>query len=130
MTVDTETACRIALGVIFFVTAAVGIPHRLRADRAGGRVSTQVDPPWFWGLMSVFAPLIALTCLLFVIQPRWVDFAQIDAPRWLRLSGIPVGATGVILFGWMFRHLGLNVTSTSMPRGDAQRREILTLLAY
>lgn len=119
MAIETEAACRIALGIIFAVTAAIGIPHRLRADRAGGRVSTQVDPPWFWILMSVVAPLIALTCLIFLIQPRWVDFAQIDAPRWLRLIGIPVGVIGVVLFGWMFRHLGLNVTSTSMPRVDA-----------
>jgi protein-S-isoprenylcysteine O-methyltransferase Ste14 len=26
---------------------------------------------------------------------------------------------GLGLFGWMFRHLGLNVTSTSMPRATA-----------
>ena len=116
MGVDTEAACRIALGIIFAAAAAIGIPHRLRADRAGGRVSTQIDPPWFWRLMSVIAPLIALTCLAFLIQPRWTDFARFDAPRWLRLTGIPVGMAGGVLFGWMFRHLGLNVTSTSMPR--------------
>ena len=69
--------------------------------------------------MSVVAPLIALTCLVFLINPQWVDFARFDSPRWLRLSGIPVGASGVVLFRWMFQHLGLNVTSTSMPRVDA-----------
>jgi protein-S-isoprenylcysteine O-methyltransferase Ste14 len=116
---DTETVCRIAMGIIFVATAGIGIPHRLRADRAGGRVSTKVDPPWFWRFMSLVAPVVALTCLVFLIQPRWIDFARFDAPRWLRLTGIPVAATGVSLFAWMFRHLGLNVTSTSMPRSDA-----------
>jgi protein-S-isoprenylcysteine O-methyltransferase Ste14 len=69
--------------------------------------------------MAVVAPIVLLVSLAFLIQPRWVDFARADAPPWLRLTGVPVGFAGVALFWWMFHHLGLNVTSTSMPRRDA-----------
>lgn len=119
MALDPETGCRVALGVIFLGVACIGVPHRLRADRAGGRVSRQVDPAWFWILMGLVGPPVALVCLAFLIQPRWVDFASIDAPPWLRLLGAPAALAGLALFGWMFRHLGLNVTPTSMPRGNA-----------
>lgn len=119
MALDSEAACRVVLGLIFLGAAGIGVPFRLRADRAGGRVSRRVDPPWFWYLMFVVGPPVTLVCLAFLIQPRWVDFATIDAPPWVRLMGAPVGLAGLGLFGWMFRHLGLNVTSTSMPRGNA-----------
>jgi protein-S-isoprenylcysteine O-methyltransferase Ste14 len=115
----TEDGCRIVLAVILLGTAAVGIPHRLRADRAGGHVSRRADPSWFWLGMSLAGPPLALTCSAFLIQPRWVDFASVDTPGWSRWLGAPVAMSGVVLFGWMFRHLGLNVTSTSMPRAAA-----------
>ena len=99
--------------------AAIGIPHRVRADRAGGAVSRRNDPAWFWFSMSLAGPPLALTCVAFLIQPRWVDFARLELPSWARLLGAPVALLGVALFGWMFRHLGLNVTSTSMPRAAA-----------
>jgi len=121
MPLETETLCRVALGLIFLGAACIGIPHRLRADRAGGRVSArQVDPGWFWLGMGLAAPPVTLACLAFLIQPRWVDFAHLDAPAWVRLIGVPVAMAGIALFGWMFRHLGLNVTSTSIPRDNAR----------
>lgn len=119
MAFDSETGCRVALGLIFLGAVCIGVPHRLRADRAGGRVSSRVDPSWFWILMGVVGPPVLFVCLAFLIQPRWVDFARIDAPLWLRLTGVPVALAGIALFGWMFHHLGLNVTSTSMPRDNA-----------
>jgi protein-S-isoprenylcysteine O-methyltransferase Ste14 len=119
MALDVESGCRIALGLIFVAAASIGIPHRVRADRASGHVSNRVDPSWFWRAMSIAGPPLALTCLAFIIQPRWVDFARLEAPAALRWTGVPIGVLGVALFNWMFRHLALNVTSTSMPRATA-----------
>jgi protein-S-isoprenylcysteine O-methyltransferase Ste14 len=115
---DPETICRMALGLMLVGAGFIGVPHRLRADRVGGRMSPRVDPRWFWILMGLVGPPGALTCLAFLIEPRWVDFARIDVPWWLRLTGAPVGLAGLALFAWMFRHLGLNATSTSMPRAS------------
>jgi protein-S-isoprenylcysteine O-methyltransferase Ste14 len=119
MMLEVESICRIALGGLFVGAACIGIPHRRRADRVGGSVSRKEDPSWFWWWMSAVAPLMALACVAFLINPRWIDFAGIDLPAGLRLAGIPIGAAGLFVFGWMFRHLGLNVTSTSMPRANA-----------
>ncbi|MDP3070730.1 MAG: isoprenylcysteine carboxylmethyltransferase family protein [Opitutaceae bacterium] len=119
MPLSPETGFRLALAAIFVAVACIGIPHRLRADRAGGAVSRQGDPRWFWIATWLVTPVLALTCVAFLVQPRWVDFARLDAPAWLRWLGVPVGVAGLALFAWMFRHLGLNVTSTSVPRAAA-----------
>lgn len=116
---DAEVTFRIALGVMLVALAGIGLPHRLRADRAGGSVSRQGDPRWFWVGMASVGPPVPLVCAAFLIDPRWVDFAGVELPPAVRLLGIPVGALGLGLFAWMFRHLGLNVTSTSLPRADA-----------
>jgi len=116
---EPESACRVVVGFMILGAAAIGIPYRLRADRAGGRVSRQVDPAWFWIGMTLAGPPVALTCLAFLIQPRWIDFAAFDASPVLRLIGAPIALAGIGLFAWMFRHLGLNVTSTSIPRASA-----------
>ncbi len=116
---EAEFICRVVLVLIVLATGAIGIPYRLRAERAGGPVSRQNDPAWFWVLMSLVAPLVALACITFIVYPRAMDFAAIPLRLWIRLSGAPVGFGGLVLFSWMFRHLGLNVTSTSVPRPNA-----------
>jgi len=119
MSVEPELGSRIALGLIFVGVTVLGLPHRLRADRVGGQVPIRVDPPWFWFLMGLVGPPVALVCVGFLIQPRWVDFGVMGFPPGLRLAGLPVGVAGLALFGWTLVHLGANVTSTSMPRAAA-----------
>src|SRR5262245_52992704 len=119
MQFDLELTCRIAVGAMILTAAAIGLPHRVRADKAGGHVPTRVDPRWFWATMACIGPPVLFVIVAFLIQPRWIDFARLPLPAWVRLLGIPLGLAGVTLFTWMFRHLGLNVTSTSMPREKA-----------
>ena len=119
MSLTTETACRIALAAVFAAVLVVGLPHRVRADRAGGRVSPRGDPRWFWALMALVGPPVALVCLGFILRPRLVEFAQLGLPPEWRWLGVPVAGAGVWLFAAVFRHLGLNVTSTSIPRANA-----------
>ena len=106
MPLNPETGCRIALGAIFISVAAIGLPRRIRADRAGGHVSIRNDPPWFWLGMAMVGPLMLAACVAFIVQPRWIDFALLPASPIVRLLGIPVALLGVVLFAWMFQHLG------------------------
>src|SRR5688572_32506329 len=114
MELDSETGYRMSLLLMILCVAGIGIPHRLRADRASGHVSARVDPAWFWIVMSLAGPPLALSTLAFIIQPRSVEFATFEADPWVRWIGVPTQLLGLALFAWMFRHLGLNVTSTSM----------------
>ena len=116
---DSEPAFRVALAMMMLGAAAIGLPHRLRADRAGGRVSPRVDPGWFWAGMALVGPPLVFVGVAFLFAPQWVEFSRIDLPNGVRCLGMPIGAAGLALFLWMFRHLGLNVTSTSQPRAQA-----------
>lgn len=113
---EPETFGRLALGVVIAGAVVIGLPHRLRADRTGGPISPRVDPAWFWILMVIVGTPLGLVCLAFLVHPAWVESARFDLSIGWRWLGAAIGLTGLVLFAWMFRHLGLNVTSTSMPR--------------
>jgi protein-S-isoprenylcysteine O-methyltransferase Ste14 len=119
MTPDIDLIARLGLGLIFAGAAVIGFPHRLRADRAGGKVSIRGDPAWFWRFMLIAAPALLLACIIFLINPRWMDWSAVPLPPWLRLAGLILALPGLGLFKWMFVHLGHNVTSTSVPRSNA-----------
>ncbi len=116
---DIETTCRIALAGILVLASVDSGYHRIRAEKRGGHVSLGNDPRWFW--IVVFPALLAfmLGTFAFLINPGWLNFTKIPMPDYLRLLGIPLGLLTLILNGWMFRHLGDNVTKTSMPRENA-----------
>lgn len=120
MWANPEVFFRLTIGLIFISAVVIGLPRRIQADRAGGRVSMRSDPRWFWIIMAFVGPPTALACLGFILQPRWVEFAQWQLPVVIRWLGVPTAFAGLALFHWMFRHLGLNVTSTSAPRARAE----------
>lgn len=116
---DIETTCRLALGGFLVLTAFISGYYRLRADKLGGHVSLRNDPVWFWivifpAMLTYMYPILA-----FLIHPPWLGFSVMPLPDYLRLLGIPLGLVSLILIVWMFRHLGHNVTKTSMPRENA-----------
>lgn len=117
MTIDS--ICRLALGGILLLACFDSGYHRLRAERKGGRVGLGNDPIWFWIVIMPAMAAFLLGILGFLINPAWLAFTKIALPDYLRLLGIPLGLVTVILNDWMFRHLGLNVTKTSMPRENA-----------
>jgi protein-S-isoprenylcysteine O-methyltransferase Ste14 len=114
-----EFIARFSVAALLAGAMAIGIPHRVRADRAGGRVSRRHDPAWFWGTMAVVGPLLLLSFVAFVVNPRWLDWSAVPVPAWMRIIGLPLGLAALAGFKWMFTHLGANVTSTSMPRAGA-----------
>lgn len=119
MLFEPEIACQLALGAILLGVLLVGGPARIRAEQTGGGVPLSVDPAWFWIGMGVVGIPVAFFCLAFLVEPEWVARTRLPLPPAVRLLGAPIGGAGVGLFAWMFRHLGLNVTSTSMPRANA-----------
>ena len=47
--------------------------------------------------MAVAGPPLVLACVAFLVQPRWLDFARVDFPPWLRVLGVPVALAGQIM---------------------------------
>ena len=114
-----EIACRLTIAAIMLVGISIAVPFRRRADRVGGRVPRSADGPGFLTALVVIAVPMMLMPLCFVVHPPWMHWSQLDLPTWVRLGGAPLGAAALILLYHMFSHLGLNVTTTSVPRPDA-----------
>lgn len=119
MALDIDLLARLAIGLLLLGAVVIGMPHRVRAERAGGPVPRSHDPAWFLRTMGVVGPLLLLSWVTFVINPRWLGWSAMALPNWLRVAGLPIGLVALAGFKWMFVHLGSNVTSTSMPRAQA-----------
>jgi protein-S-isoprenylcysteine O-methyltransferase Ste14 len=53
-----------------------------------------------------------LSILLYLINPRWMSWAQVDVPEWLRWMGVGLGMVALPLLYWLFSSIGTNITQT------------------
>ena len=94
----------------------ISVYFRRRADRVGGSVPRSRDGAAIAIPLAVFGLAGFGGLLVYVINPAWMRWSQLELPAWVRLSGGPLGIAALVLFVWMFRHLGDNVTPTATTR--------------
>jgi protein-S-isoprenylcysteine O-methyltransferase Ste14 len=114
-----ENAFRWALGALMGMGFALSAWHRIRADRAGGRISRRHDGALVVTLLVTSGLAATAGLLAYLVNPAWMRWSQLDLPPWLRLEGIPLGVAALLLFAWIFRTLGGNVTATAQARENA-----------
>ncbi len=119
-----ENAYRWALGAIMAAGFAVSAWHRIRADRARGRVSRRDDGALVVAALVTSGLAATGGLAAYLVNPAWMRWSQLDLPPWIRLEGIPFGVAALLLFAWVFGSLGANVTAT------AQTRETHTLVTH
>ena len=111
-----ENVYRWALLAILALGLVVSRYFRGKADRAAGRVARRGDGlPVMIGLIVGGVGAMG-GVLAYLVNPRWMEWSQLELPPWLRLLGIPMGVAAVGLFAWVFRFLGANVTPTAQTR--------------
>ncbi len=102
------------------IVAATGVStyHRRRADRAGDRISARVERWPVRILTRGFGAAAWLALFATILAPDRMAWSTGVPPLGLRWLGAAVVAAGPLLFLWVFRHLGGNVTSTVVTRRD------------
>ncbi len=95
---------------------AMSAYYRHKADRAGGPAPRRDDGPVVVAGLLVSALGGLGGVLVYVANPAWMTWSQMELPRFLRLLGIAVGLAALGLFWWAFRALGTNVTPTARTR--------------
>ena len=68
--------------------------------------------------LRLFGLVATLTLMLYMINPAWVKWSQMELPDWLRWIGAGISALGIPLFFWMFRCLSKNLTDTVVVREE------------
>jgi len=54
--------------------------------------------------------------IAWLINPRWLDWAKLSLPTWLRVLGLGFFLLWGLLLVWTFRNLGNNLTDTVVTR--------------
>jgi protein-S-isoprenylcysteine O-methyltransferase Ste14 len=114
-----EDPFRIALVTIFCLTIVVVAYHRLQAAKSGERISRREE-----GLLLAVALRLAglglwAATLVYLVDPAWMEWAQVALPGPVRWSGAVVGSLGCALMVWTLVNLGRNLTDTVVTRVHA-----------
>lgn len=114
-----EVPFRIALLTIFSLTVVIVGYHRFQAAQSGERISRRDE-----GILLAISLRFAGLCLwvgtvAYLIDPAWMEWAQLPLPTWLRWLGGACAALFVGLVYWTLTNLGKNLTDTVMTRAQA-----------
>ncbi len=114
-----ESTLRLLSAAVLATTMAVGVRARLRAHHAGGNVPRRAEGiALMIGLRGV-AGVWAFGFMAWLIDPRWIRWAELPLPGFLRWTGALLLMLSVPLYAWVFHHLGLNLTDTVVVRHQA-----------
>jgi protein-S-isoprenylcysteine O-methyltransferase Ste14 len=105
--------------LISVVGMAISIRFRQSAERASSeKISLKEE-----GLLTTIALRAAGLAVwagvfIYIINPAWMNWSQIDLPLAARWSGVILGVLSDILAYWIFSSLGKNVTPTVVTRAN------------
>ena len=100
---------------------AISVFYRRRAASSGERISHVQEEGWMLMSIRVFFGLgMWLSTLVYMINPGWLAWAQLDLPVWLRWIGAVLLLLGVPMIYWVFSSLDRNVTGTVAIRREHQ----------
>ena len=111
---DGERPFRIALAVIFTAFTVI----RVHFGRSAGHVRhpegkrTGVDASIAAALLSFLIPFEVVTLFAYLFLTRWVMWAALPMPAWVRWIGAGLGVLALLLFAWVHRSLGANFSNS------------------
>jgi protein-S-isoprenylcysteine O-methyltransferase Ste14 len=113
---EHELWFRIILAAILVSGFAISGYHRRRAAARDSSVSSR-DENVRLRLLRAAIGLPTFTVLAgHLITPEHFEWASFGAPDAIRWLGVVVSAATLPLLGWLFRHLGHNVTTTTLVK--------------
>jgi protein-S-isoprenylcysteine O-methyltransferase Ste14 len=116
----SENPFRIALVVVFVLTMAVTLYHRIQAAKSGEKISHKEEGYLFAAVLRLAGLVLAISTLGYLIFPAYFQWAAMPLPLWLRWLGVVTGALCSLLMYWTLSTLGKNLTDTVVTRADAE----------
>ena len=89
---------------------------RIRSQATGERLDRWQEGRFILFTLRPIGLATMLGLVLYLINPRWMQWSSIDLPAWLRWTGVGLGAVAGALLIWTLRNLGPNLTDTVVTR--------------
>lgn len=110
-----ELLFRVFFGVILLGAFLISGTFRRRARRteaiARAREGAQV-----LALRLLFAAPLYVALLGYLINPRWMAWASLPLPQWLRWAGVAAGLAVLPAIYWVMSSIGTNVSETYLTK--------------
>ncbi|MEW6240783.1 MAG: isoprenylcysteine carboxylmethyltransferase family protein [Chloroflexota bacterium] len=112
-----ENILRVLTTIIFLTGIGISVYFRRKADRdSGERVSYKDEGRPMFLILRLGGLLLWLSAFAYLINPAWMDWSRVNAPGWVRWTGVGVGILCDILLYWMFTSIGQGITPTVATR--------------
>lgn len=69
-------------------------------------------------LLRVFGLAGWLSVIIYLINPEWMRWSEIQLPMWARWIGVVTAIISVPLMYWLFKSIGKNITQTVKTRKE------------
>jgi len=106
--------------LIFISALAISFYYRRKAETSSEPVSWRDEGAVVMILLRLFGALMWLSVIVYLINPAWMRWSQLDLPIWLRWLGVVIGLICLPLLYWLFRSIGTNITQTVATREHHQ----------
>lgn len=98
---------------VVFIPA--GLFYRIRSH-TGEKIDRWQEGGFILFGLRLTALIVVAVGIAWMINPRWLAWASLTIPTWLRWFGVVVAATGGCLWFWAVHNLGKNLTDTVITR--------------
>jgi protein-S-isoprenylcysteine O-methyltransferase Ste14 len=106
---------------LFFIGVFVGMVSISVFFRSRARRSSEAIPRAREGtpvLLTrlLFAAPLYLPIIAYMLNPRWMSWAALPLPTWLRWLGAAIGLAMLPLLYWVFSSIGSNISETTLTK--------------
>jgi protein-S-isoprenylcysteine O-methyltransferase Ste14 len=114
--VDAEQTFRVILFGLFLIVLPIGLYHRIRSQTTGEKLDRKQEGAFILATLRPIGAIFWFGTIAWMIEPRWMAWAGMPAPIWLRWIGVGLMLIGAALVTWTFRSIGRNLTDTVVTR--------------
>jgi protein-S-isoprenylcysteine O-methyltransferase Ste14 len=94
--------------------------YRRRAHKISGQIARSSEGTPMMVARALVALPLFLAPVVYVVNPRWMEWASLPLPTWLRVVGFAVAAATVPAVHWILGTLGANVSETVLTKEHHQ----------
>jgi protein-S-isoprenylcysteine O-methyltransferase Ste14 len=111
-----EPAYRLAFSALFVGALLMSGVYRSRARRASGTIPRVREGRAALAARMLAASVLAVGPVDFALDLRWLEWARISVPDWLRWAGAALGLASLLWLRQTFRAIGSNISETVLTK--------------